>query len=244
MKTHRQLVFDTLIEYIAKGVFRPHEKLYSENRLARVLGVGRNDVREAMMALELVGVVKNYQGKGSYLMPFELDEDANPFALMLMLAQGNPDEIMATRRLFELEVTRLCAENCTEATIQALRGSLNALHKADKPELYAREDARFHSLIAGGCGNQLLRTLMHMIFGYITYVALNNWMLLVEPEHLEDKRQILKQHDNLFRSIADRDPDRALASCKVHLDYIETNLNQKIKEEFFAYEKQKSLLWA
>ena len=241
MKANRQLVFDKMIEYIAKDVFRPHEKIYSENRLARILGVGRNDVHEAMMALELMGVVRNVQGKGNYLVPFELNKAANPFALMLMLAKGNPDDIMAVRRLLEPEVTRLCAERCEEQTVEDLHRCLQAMRGADRPERYAREDANFHSVVADGCGNPLLRTLMHMVFGYISYVSLNNWFMLVQPDHADHKQHILKQHGDLFTSIANRAPEQALSSSKTHLDYIETNLNQTIKMEYSEHEKQKSL---
>jgi len=243
MKANRQLVFDKMVEYIAKGVFRPHEKIYSENRLARILGVGRNDVHEAMMALELMGVVKNFQGKGTYLVPFELDKAANPFALMLMLSKGNPDDIMAVRRLLEPEVTRLCAELCEERTVENLHRCLQAMHGAGRPERYAREDANFHSIIADGCGNPLLRTLMHIVFGYISYVSLNNWFTLVQPEHDDHKQRILTQHSELFTSIANRAPERAFSSSKAHLDYIECNLNQTIKLEYSEHEKQKSLSW-
>ena len=243
MKAHRRLVFDKMIECIAKGVFRPNEKLYSENRLARVLGVGRSDVREALMALELMGAVRSFQGKGTFLIPFELNESANPFALMIMLKQGNPDEIMAARRLIEPEVTRLCALHRSQDDLKRLERSLHHLENSPSPELRSREDAGFHSIVAAACGNRLLHTLMNMIFGYISYVSFNNWATLARIENSGQRQDILDQHRAVFLAIRDGDSAAAVQAAQVHLDYIGTHLNQKIREEFDAYEKQKSLSW-
>ena len=102
MKKNRQLVFDKILDGIARGIFRPNEKIHSENQMAQSLGVKRTDVREALMALELMGVVKSYQGQGCYLSQFGLSEQANPFSLMVVLQRGNPDEIMAVRIMIEL----------------------------------------------------------------------------------------------------------------------------------------------
>ncbi len=81
MKQNRQLVFNGIMESIAKGEIKRGEKPPSENALVRRLNVKRSDVRDALIAIELMGLIDSRQGQGSYLVDFELTEASNPFSL-------------------------------------------------------------------------------------------------------------------------------------------------------------------
>src|SRR5919109_2773175 len=52
---------------IRSGHFAPHERLPSERELVETFGVSRVSVREAIRALETLGFVKVYQGRGAFV---------------------------------------------------------------------------------------------------------------------------------------------------------------------------------
>src|SRR4051812_13775013 len=58
---------DGIKELISSGRFEPGDRLPKENELASLLGVSRGSLREAIRALELVGVVQAKQGDGTYI---------------------------------------------------------------------------------------------------------------------------------------------------------------------------------
>ncbi len=244
MKQNRRLVFNGIIESIAKGDIQRGKKLPSENALAQRLGVKRSDVRDALVALELLGFIESRQGQGSYLVDFELTEPSNPFALMVMLQKGKPQEIMHIRTLIETEAARLCASHRAPRDISELRDCFNSLGGLRGYREHAMMDARFHSIIAKGCGNKLLQTMIHFVYGYISYVSLNNWIILLRPDHEEQRNAIIDQHRSILGAIQNGLPDEAAQAMRAHLNFITGNLNHRIKEDYDAYEKQTSILWA
>lgn len=243
MKQNRQLVFNGIIEAISKGEIARGEKLPSENALVKKLGVKRSDIREAFVALELMGLITSRQGQGSYLVDFELTEASNPLALMMMLQKGNPQEIMHIRALIEIEAARLCAINRTKLDVLKLQESFQNMITQENRRDYAMLDAQFHSIIAGGCGNRLLQTMINFVYGYISYVSLNNWIYLMLPENEDRKNAIIDQHRLILCAIKNMKADDAAKSMQAHLNFISENLNQRIMEDYDIYEKQTSLLW-
>src|SRR5438874_2656896 len=61
------LVARQLLEELSKESFSPGTRLPSERDLAQMLGVGRSTLREAISALELLGIIEIRPGSGSYL---------------------------------------------------------------------------------------------------------------------------------------------------------------------------------
>ena len=104
-----QQVAGQLGELIRHGEFLPGDRLPPERDLARQLGVSRPTVREAMIALEIAGLVDVRTASGAYvrktpvtsLMPFA-PPDIGP----------SPFELVAARRLIEPEVA-FAAAGCS-----------------------------------------------------------------------------------------------------------------------------------
>lgn len=243
MKKERKIVFDKLIEYIATGKFKPNHKLYSENTLARIWNVKRHDIRDAIITLELMGLVESHQGKGTYLTNFRLNEASNPYAILLMLQHGNPDEIMAMRLMLECEAARFSALNRTQSDLIKMEKTIMNMENETEADICAREDAVFHSLVSKSGGNQLLQTLVHLVYGYISYVSSNNWNFLVLSGNESYKKKIIDQHKDIYNAILSGSPDLAERRSHEHFYFIKNSLNHDIQKEYDKYEKQKNILW-
>lgn len=62
-----EMVAQQIVEKIADGELSPGVRLPSQRELAKMLGVGRSSVREAINALMVMGYLEPIQGKGTFI---------------------------------------------------------------------------------------------------------------------------------------------------------------------------------
>lgn len=60
-------IYDTLYKQIIDGVFPPESKLPTEHELAKLFGVSRMTLRQALSLLQDDGLVKSIHGKGNFI---------------------------------------------------------------------------------------------------------------------------------------------------------------------------------
>src|SRR6266540_59264 len=88
-------------DLVARGEFKPGDRLPPERDLAKLLGVSRPTVREAMIALEMAGLVEVRVGSGTFV-----TDNAEPKTNGHLFDRvGNsPLELVGARRMIEPEV--------------------------------------------------------------------------------------------------------------------------------------------
>src|SRR3982751_6644350 len=146
-RLYRQIA-DQLAQLIAKGEFPSGARLPAERELAVSLGVSRTSVREAIISLEMSGLVEVRVGTGIFVTnPPEgagrQRADAGP----------GPFELLAARKLVEGEIAALAAKVATRDNEAALRQSVARLADADDFAARESEDRDFHLLLAKATGN-------------------------------------------------------------------------------------------
>lgn len=97
-------VFNTLEDAILNGSYKEGDSL-NELRLSKSLGVSRTPVREALMQLELEGLVKNIPNKG---------------AVVVGISEQDVEDIYEIRIRTEGLAARLCAEKITDEELEEL----------------------------------------------------------------------------------------------------------------------------
>ena len=113
-RLYRQIA-DQLAQLIASGEFAVGSRLPAERELAASLGVSRTSVREAIISLEMSGLVEVRVGTGIFVTPRpetapRQSRDAGP----------GPFELLAARKLVEGEVAALAASAATEDDAAAM----------------------------------------------------------------------------------------------------------------------------
>src|SRR5260370_7577124 len=68
---------------IRDGLLKPGDKLPPERELASMFQVSRSSLRDAIRALELMGLVEPRQGEGTVVRDLPADSPANPLATLL-----------------------------------------------------------------------------------------------------------------------------------------------------------------
>lgn len=145
---------------IAAGEFLPGSRLPAERDLARQLGVSRPSVREALIALEVEGMVDVRTGSGIYVMQpgARLQGAGRTQADPHENAEWGPLELMRARELVEGEVAALAARHARTPHIAAMDSALAQMRDEAEAGIVPRDgDEAFHAAVAQACGNEVLR---------------------------------------------------------------------------------------
>jgi GntR family transcriptional regulator, uxu operon transcriptional repressor len=208
-RLYRQIA-DQLAQLIANGEFPSGSRLPAERELAASLGVSRTSVREAIISLEMSGLVEVRVGTGIFVkMPAEgaarATSDGGP----------GPFELLAARKLVEGEIAALAAKMATAQDAAALHRSVQRLG-ACMDDFAAREseDRDFHLLLAKVTGNSSLELVVEGLWNQRAEL----WGRLQQHFHTTDlAERTVRDHDAIAAAVAARDPDAARSAMHRHL---------------------------
>jgi DNA-binding FadR family transcriptional regulator len=207
-----RVVSNRIEDLIREENIQPGERLPSERDLAIKLGVSRTSLREALIALELGGIIEVRGGSGVYV-----SERAEPQAEGPAAGPG-PFEVLAARRLIEVEIAAMAAKNATDAAIDAILVAVEQMEKRheDRGENESA-DRNFHLAIARASGNSAM-------VGVVEYLWAQRgslWHKLKEHFQTEDLRQqTLLDHRAILGAIASHDVAGARQAMRAHLDRV------------------------
>ena len=150
-------------QMIARGEAAPGTWLPPQPELARELGVGLSTVREAVKGLTLLGILEPQPGRGTYVR----DDAAFMLRLLDLLRTRAGDldtaSITDTRRLLEVELTALAAQNASPEDVARIEQALDRMGAAlDDNAAYLDADMAFHLAVADAARNPLLRQFYHI----------------------------------------------------------------------------------
>ncbi len=206
-------------ELLASGRLGPGDRLPPERELARIFGVSRNSVREAIRALEEQGLVVSRRGDGTYLS----DAESAPFEPSLAGAvrsrRKRLADILAFRRTLEPEVAALAAGNATEPELRRLAAVLaEQAESLEQGRDDADLDAEFHRLLARAARNGVFLSV---------FTAVQDVLVECRAESLRGparRAASLAAHRRILGALEARSPEAARKAMRAHLDAVEENL--------------------
>ena len=224
-RINRVAISDELIarfkELIAKRVFVPGRRLPPERDLAEALAVSRPTLRQAMRALQIMGVIKARQGSGSYLADSASDIMRVPLEFALALKNVANTDLFETRCTLEVKLAALAAERRTEEDLEAMGRSLREMEKSmGDPEAWCRSEPQFHSCIVQAARNGVMATMIEML----------SQMLLESRKEtvrlLSDWEGSYRSHENIYVEIERQDSIGAAKMMTEHFALMETRAKQ------------------
>jgi GntR family transcriptional repressor for pyruvate dehydrogenase complex len=206
-----QQVADQVRLLIQRGNYQPGSRLPPERDLAQQLKVSRPSLREALIALEIDGVVEIRMSSGVYVsVPPE-----RPTRETSALGES-PTDMMQARSILEGEVVMLACARATPASIAFLNDTLEAM-RADIAlgRWDLNHDRNFHVGLAEMAGNSVIVRLVGDIFDERHSPI---------SEHLSERTETLQvweaavaEHEAIVQAIEARDPLSAQAAMRAHL---------------------------
>lgn len=213
-RLYRQIA-DQLRGLIAAGEFPLASRLPPERDLAVQLGVSRPSVREALIALEVEGLVEVRMGSGIYVTALEAAPSARGVAEAASEALG-PFDIIRARALIEAELAAVAAHQSSPALLKCLRAALKAMEDdIGRGVMPLRGDREFHLTLAEASGNAALVRVVTELFD-----ERNNPLFEQLGRHFENAkswRQAVAEHRVVVRAVAARDAVAARRAMQTHL---------------------------
>lgn len=198
-------------QLLSDGVLSPGTKLPSERELAANFGVARSSLRQALKVLEIMGVITQKVGDGSYLNKDASSVLAVPMEFLFLLDDTSLQELTEMRLMVEPALAAKAAERANSDDIALLRQSIADLEqsKHDHVKLVA-SDLLFHRAIFQASGNRLTGRLFHII-----HRAMLN-MIMVTSQ-LVDLEHTLHFHQPILTAIEKRNAELAFRLMTDHL---------------------------
>lgn len=206
-----RVVADRIAQLIRDEGILPGSRLPSERDLSTKLSVSRASLREALIALELGGIIEVRGGSGVYVCEAQSGSD-------LPEAGPGPFEVLSARRLIEAEIAAIAARVATDGALDAILKAVEEMeaHHANKTT-NEQADRNFHLAIARATGNGALVGTMEYLWNQRGRL----WHKLKEHFQTEELRQeTLKDHRRIFEAIAAQDPAAARRAMRAHLERV------------------------
>lgn len=157
----KQLLYQAVQEevkaYIIQHSLKPGDPLPPETELAQQLHISRNSVREAVKALEALGILEARAGTGLFVRDFSFDPILNNLAYGMLFDLRKISDVMEVRFHLESGMVERVVEKATPEQIQQLRGILEDMRRAAEQGYYSEEaDRAFHQQLYDNVKNFLL----------------------------------------------------------------------------------------
>jgi len=206
---------------INSGRYKAGNKLPSERTITEQMGVSRPSLREAISALQIVGILESRPGDGTYVSAPAATEELLRRAVSVLEECDSPYENMQARKALEIGAVRLAIAVATDADLKALKEAWDEkyiLGRRGDLEEYLRYGKEFHIAIARATKNRIIEAITDKLLD-MTIQPL--WVSMRRDYFLKDHSRMklmLDIHDRITKAIIARDMDMALHEIELHYD--------------------------
>jgi len=210
-------VFEQILHKIETGDLVAGDFLPPERELMKQFNVGRPAIREALQLLHAKGLIVISHGERSKISKLNagvaLQQIDDVAKLLLSQEPSNLANLKQLRRIFEIGVIELAAQNCKKNDVVELQ-SIVTLQREQlgNAEAFIKYDIDFHARIAQISGNPLLKVVSEAVLAWIFehHTALLHWS--------GNEQTILLQHNKIIDYLAKNDAKGAVKMLTSHLD--------------------------
>lgn len=205
-----RLVAEEIAAEIRAGELAPGSKMPPDKELVDRLQVSRATVREAMIALELMGYVVTRFGAGAYVADTLPDRPVEP--------KGLPGffELVEARYRIEPEIAAIAAETVGAEDLAVLRRKVDLMIDPARPFAESeRDDRDFHVTIARSTGNSVFVSIVEDFWR--ARLRFPEWTRANNRQNEEDIRRFYRdEHMAVIEALEARDPAAARRAMQVH----------------------------
>lgn len=206
-----QHVIRELKRAILQKVLTPGERLPPERELASLLGISRGSLRQALKALQIMGVLQIVHGSGAYLSEAAENILGDPEYLLVPLRGHTFAEMYEARRAMEAESAATAAMRASDQDIKKMRAEIQAMRRSMRSiQRFVQHDRLFHRHIALASGNRV----------FVWFIDLLQKVLAegqVSHARSEQLEGVIAEHQRIVAAIEMHESEVARAEMLVHL---------------------------
>lgn len=211
-------VIDQIYNQILEGDLKKGDKLPPERELTDQLSLSRTSVREALRALEVLGVIQSQQGEGNFISGDIGESLIRPLASIFTLNGGTKKDAIELRLNMEVLSATLAAERINQEELGQLKEILDHMKTGPDDEVMFQLDDQFHEIIAKATGNYLIVSLIKL-FDYITDTIVYAEKGIL-PKTPELSWKIYMAHFNIFVALKKHNPEEAAYAMETHIRHV------------------------
>ena len=220
-RVYAQIV-DQIVDLVRNGEFPNGAQLPPERDLAEQLGVSRASLREALSALQILGLVETRPGQGTFVCAEKVPSLLQFDASWLYEEEESPFAILQARKTVEPYIAALAAGQRSNASLKRLDEILDSV-EADPFDrtIFTEGDRKFHKAIAEATDNPVLVSMMsivHELMGHKLWLTLMMGSTLATSGRVQEA---LAEHRRVYEAIKAQDEKAAAAQMREHLDSVE-----------------------
>ncbi|MEJ5022961.1 FadR/GntR family transcriptional regulator [Ochrobactrum vermis] len=200
---------------ITDGVLQPGEKIPSQREFSQKFGISRASLREALLTLETLGLLKTEPGRGTFVAGPASDQSGN-MAPWRYSESYSVFDVFQTRIMLEGEIARLAAGRLTQLQLHQMEETTRAMEEgwALQDRLSNVEaDLEFHGLIVSACSNAVLRTLYDTMRDQLAETQ-RQPIPRTLPERMKES---IAEHRRIIAALAANDPMGAKKEMQAHI---------------------------
>jgi GntR family transcriptional repressor for pyruvate dehydrogenase complex len=218
VRTH-QLVLAHVENELAAGRLTLGDRLPGERVLAEQLGISRPSVREAIRALEVLGVVRTATGSGPEAGAVIVADAAAGLGAALRLhvaTTGLPvADVVQLRLLVEGWAVREAAVRPDDGVFAEAAGLLDRMDAEPDPDRFLDLDGDFHASLVGLAGNVLVTAVMTSVRGAVrSYVGAGAARV---PDWVATATRLRAEHRRILDAVRAGDPAAAEREVRAHI---------------------------
>ncbi|WP_419806204.1 FadR/GntR family transcriptional regulator [Terriglobus sp.] len=199
-------------QMLREGRFTQGDRLPPERELASHFNVARSSLRQALKVLEILGIITQRVGDGSYLNSDAAALLSVPLEFLFLLDDTSVEDLTELRLLMEPGLASLAAQRANEEDLRMLRRSISDFEHSDGDKLkLVSSDLLFHRSIFQASKNRTAENLFHNIHRAMAKMMLVTSQL-VELEHT------LAFHKPIFKAIESGNGASAARLMQEHLE--------------------------
>jgi GntR family transcriptional regulator, transcriptional repressor for pyruvate dehydrogenase complex len=211
-----------LVSHLMRGDWREGDRIPPERELGQRLGVGRASLREALKALEIMGMIETRLGEGTFVCG-RSDFFSRPLLWAITgSAKSDAHELVEARELIEGETARLAAQRATPEDLRLIRKHLDEMEASiSDPTTFLDADVNFHVAVANSAHNSILSNALLLIRN-----LMRQWIGQALPKE-GVALTALNHHNKIFAAISKRNATAARNSMQAHLEAMATVLFER-----------------
>lgn len=220
------VIAETLIGDLSSGKYPVGAKLPAERELAAMYEVSRPVIREAIIALEVRGLVEVKVGSGVYVRALPDQDQSVAYNVSAI-------EITEARLLIEAEAAALAATQITDEELARLDALIEEIDAENNdPSGTEKADRAFHLTIAAASRNNALLEAVERLWQLRS--SSPEAALLHEKARTANIKPVVDEHTIIAEALKQRDPAAARAAMRAHLSQVLESLLFATEERAIA----------
>lgn len=211
------------VEKLILAGLKPGDKLPGERELAAIMGVSRGALREALLRLEVIGLVESRPRTGTTVRELSLDDVVVPLATAVASKQSLVEDLLDFRKILEPSLAARAAQHASREELIAMQRILvRQEQKVGRGKLAINEDSEFHYRIALASGNLVVLKLLDVLMDLLR--ATRERSLQTDGR----ARKSFAGHRRILAAIRRRDAKAAEAAMRRHIEEIQALVRTRL----------------